>query len=72
MDWVWAPIGSEVLTRHDQLRDIRLSIRYSEVYSQMTARTPGPDEGKENKVMDSSVQRWLTGLDSLSTIRGEV
>jgi len=38
----------------------------------MTVRTPSPDEGKENKVMDSSVQRWLTGLDSLSTIRGEV
>jgi len=24
----------------------------------MTARTPGLDRGKENKVMDSSVQRW--------------
>jgi len=22
----------------------------------MTARTPGPDEGKENKAMDSSIQ----------------
>ena len=35
----------------------------------MTARTPGPDEGKENKVMDSSAHRWLTGLDILSTIK---
>jgi len=24
----------------------------------MTARTPDPDGGKENKVMDSSVQRY--------------
>ena len=36
----------------------------------MTARTPGPDEEKENKVIDSSVQRWLTGLHILSTIKG--
>ena len=36
----------------------------------MTVRTPGPDERKESKVMGSFVQRWLTGLDSLSTIKG--
>ena len=36
----------------------------------MTGRTPSPDEEEENKVMDSSIQRWLTGLDSLSTIKG--
>jgi len=30
----------------------------------MTARTPGLDRGKENKVMKSSAQRWLTGHDS--------
>jgi len=35
----------------------------------MTARTPSPDGGKENKVMDSSVQRWFTGHDSLSTVK---
>jgi len=36
----------------------------------MTARTPNLNRGKENKVMDPYVQRWLTGLDSLSTIKG--
>ena len=36
----------------------------------MTGRTPSPDEEEENKVMDSSIQRWLTRLDSLSTIKG--
>jgi len=35
----------------------------------MIARTPGLDGGKENKVMGSSVQMWLTGLDILSTIK---
>jgi len=24
----------------------------------MTARTPGPDVGKKNKIMDLSIQRW--------------
>ena len=35
----------------------------------MTVRTFGPDGGKENKVMDSFVQRWLIGRDSWSAIK---
>jgi len=35
----------------------------------VTARTPDLNRGKENKVMDSSVQRWWTGHDSWSTIK---
>ena len=35
----------------------------------MTTRAPGPDRGKENKVIDSFIQRWLTELDSLSTVK---
>jgi len=35
----------------------------------MTARSPDLDRGKEDKVMDLSIQRWWTGHDSWSTIR---
>jgi len=37
----------------------------------LTTRTPGSDGRKENKVMDSYVQRWRTGHDSLSAIKRE-
>jgi len=70
VNWIWTPVGSEMIgwiwptKRHQAHNSLFIGHNVN-----LTVRIHNPNREKENRVMNSSVQRWQTGHDSLSTIK---
>ena len=58
IDWIWGPLVQRWLTGHDQLRTSDSQSAVQRFNVNMTARSSDLDRGKEDKVLDLSVQRW--------------